>query len=81
MLREQHSSTKKRREREKLGERRYLCKTCQLSYKYIGDLNRHNRNIHGDLAGPFQCSICKALYKNQGSLTTHTHVAHKDFLN
>jgi uncharacterized C2H2 Zn-finger protein len=64
--------------RDKQGVRQFRCDICHLAYKYNRDLTRHNRNIHGDLAGPFECQVCKAAYKNRDSLTTHLHLYHKD---
>lgn len=56
--------------------KRYQCKWCTCSYGRKEHLTRHEKNIHGEDAGPFICNFCQRTYKNAESLRSHQYQSH-----
>ncbi|RZC40901.1 tramtrack, beta isoform-like [Asbolus verrucosus] len=42
----------------------YQCEKCYKKFSRRDHLRTHEKNIHGEDAGPFVCVICSQLYKN-----------------
>lgn len=49
----------------------YQCEKCCKRFSRRDHLRTHEKNIHGEDAGPFACVICSQLYKNTESLRKH----------
>ncbi|CAH1161316.1 unnamed protein product [Phyllotreta striolata] len=49
----------------------FQCRQCMKRFSRRDHLRTHEKNIHGEFAGPFKCSICTQLYKNSESLRKH----------
>ncbi|CAH0546646.1 unnamed protein product [Brassicogethes aeneus] len=49
----------------------YQCDKCWKKFSRRDHLRTHEKNIHGEDAGPFVCAICSQLYKNTESLRKH----------
>lgn len=49
----------------------YNCEKCSKRFSRRDHLRTHEKNIHGEDAGPFACVICTQLYKNSESLRKH----------
>ncbi|XP_044257749.1 broad-complex core protein isoforms 1/2/3/4/5-like isoform X1 [Tribolium madens] len=49
----------------------YQCEKCYKKFSRRDHLRTHEKNIHGEDAGPFVCVICSQLYKNTESLRKH----------
>lgn len=49
----------------------YQCGQCMKKFSRRDHLRTHEKNIHGEFAGPFKCGICSQLYKNTESLRKH----------
>lgn len=49
----------------------YKCEKCMKRFSRRDHLRTHEKNIHGEDAGPFACVICSQLYKNAESLRKH----------
>ncbi|XP_034232153.1 longitudinals lacking protein, isoforms H/M/V-like isoform X1 [Thrips palmi] len=54
----------------------YRCTLCQKTFTRRDHLRTHERNLHGQDAGPFTCCICMQLYKNADSLRKHVTKYH-----
>ncbi|KAF5286733.1 hypothetical protein FQR65_LT12466 [Abscondita terminalis] len=52
-------------------KRPYKCPKCKKRFSRRDHLRTHEKNIHGEKAGPFACIICSQLYKNSESLRKH----------
>lgn len=53
------------------GRPTYQCDKCWKRFSRRDHLRTHEKNIHGEDAGPFACAICSQLYKNTESLRKH----------
>ncbi|XP_063244649.1 protein bric-a-brac 2-like isoform X3 [Bacillus rossius redtenbacheri] len=56
----------------------FRCGTCSKQFSRRDHLRTHEKNIHGEDAGPFACIVCSQIYKNADSLRKHIakfHVA------
>lgn len=56
---------------EKFIKHPYKCEKCSKQFSRRDHLRTHEKNIHGEDAGPFTCVICSQLYKNSESLRKH----------
>ncbi|XP_045462332.1 protein tramtrack, beta isoform-like isoform X2 [Harmonia axyridis] len=54
----------------------YLCEMCPKRFSRRDHLRTHEKNIHGEDAGPFVCIVCSQLYKNTESLRKHISKFH-----
>ncbi|KAK9877161.1 hypothetical protein WA026_016903 [Henosepilachna vigintioctopunctata] len=54
----------------------YLCQKCPKKFTRRDHLRTHEKNIHGEDAGPFVCMVCSQLYKNTESLRKHISKFH-----
>ncbi|XP_065161077.1 protein tramtrack, beta isoform-like isoform X3 [Atheta coriaria] len=65
---------------------KFKCKQCGRAFTRRDHLKTHEKNIHGDAAGPFACKMCAQYYKNAESLRKHVakfhlhHLANKTVL-
>lgn len=55
----------------RIKKRPYKCIECKKRFSRRDHLRTHEKNIHGENAGPFACVICSQLYKNSESLRKH----------
>lgn len=49
---------------------------CPKKFSRRDHLRTHEKNIHGEDAGPFVCMNCSQLYKNAESLRKHNSKFH-----
>ncbi|PSN54208.1 hypothetical protein C0J52_03565 [Blattella germanica] len=49
----------------------YRCDVCFKFFTRRDHLRTHEKNLHGEDAGPFACIVCSQLYKNADSLRKH----------
>ena len=49
----------------------YRCDICLKFFTRRDHLRTHEKNLHGEDAGPFACIVCSQLYKNADSLRKH----------
>lgn len=49
----------------------FRCEKCTKGFSRKDHLRTHEKNIHGEDAGPFACMMCSQLYKNSESLRKH----------
>ncbi|XP_044754404.1 protein tramtrack, beta isoform-like isoform X2 [Coccinella septempunctata] len=54
----------------------YVCEMCPKRFSRRDHLRTHEKNIHGEDAGPFVCIVCSQLYKNTESLRKHISKFH-----
>ncbi|KAJ8969470.1 hypothetical protein NQ317_015285 [Molorchus minor] len=66
---------------EKLNKHLYQCGQCLKKFSRRDHLRTHEKNIHGEFAGPFKCVICEQLYKNTESLRKHLAKFHFSTIN
>lgn len=58
-------------------EEKYTCLECQLRFKWKGDLDKHNKQVHG-LTNDVQCQDCGKVYSKQTHLNQHIIRVHQD---
>ncbi|KAJ8922369.1 hypothetical protein NQ315_004312 [Exocentrus adspersus] len=63
------------------GKHLYQCGQCLKRFSRRDHLRTHEKNIHGEFAGPFKCVICEQLYKNTESLRKHIAKFHFSTIN
>ncbi|KAJ8951371.1 hypothetical protein NQ318_009307 [Aromia moschata] len=63
------------------GKNLYQCGQCLKRFSRRDHLRTHEKNIHGEFAGPFKCVICEQLYKNTESLRKHIAKFHFSTIN
>ncbi|KAJ8970445.1 hypothetical protein NQ314_001240 [Rhamnusium bicolor] len=64
-----------------LNKHLYQCGQCLKKFSRRDHLRTHEKNIHGEFAGPFKCVICEQLYKNTESLRKHIAKFHFSTIN
>ncbi|XP_018569871.1 protein tramtrack, beta isoform isoform X1 [Anoplophora glabripennis] len=76
------SSSDQGRPEKVLGNKHlYQCGQCLKKFSRRDHLRTHEKNIHGEFAGPFKCVICGQLYKNTESLRKHIAKFHSSTIN
>ncbi|CAG5004644.1 unnamed protein product [Parnassius apollo] len=71
----------KRHVRSHVGEKRYSCHTCGLSFNDSGNLARHRRALHAKHR-PFSCHICNKAFTRSSHLQDHvkSHSQSRDYV-
>ena len=59
----------KRHENIHTNEKRYECKTCQKSFKFLQNLKRHEKIHNGDKK--FECKTCGKKFIQSNELKSH----------
>lgn len=49
----------------------HLCKYCGYQTDRVGNLNRHIREIHGNVQNSFTCDLCEKVFKRKDVLNIH----------
>uniref|UniRef100_A0A6P7F747 Protein abrupt-like isoform X2 n=1 Tax=Diabrotica virgifera virgifera TaxID=50390 RepID=A0A6P7F747_DIAVI len=66
---------------KQLNKINYQCGQCMKKFSRRDHLRTHEKNIHGEFAGPFKCVICSQMYKNAESLRKHIAKFHFSTIN